>query len=61
MGVEQWSNGNDRGKPKYCRKNLTRCYFVHQNLTKTELGSNSDFKGEMPTTIHLIHSINCDY
>jgi len=30
MGLEQWWNDTDGGKPKYWEINLSQCHFVHQ-------------------------------
>jgi len=32
MGMEQWWNGTDRGKPEYWEKNLSQCHFAHHKV-----------------------------
>ena len=42
MGMEQWSNINDRGKLKYWEENVSQCHFVEHKsqhgLTTIEPG-----------------------
>jgi hypothetical protein len=41
----QW-NDIDKGKPKYSKKNLSQCHFVHQKAIPTALGMNPGLHGE---------------
>ena len=46
----QW-NEIDRGKPKYWRKKLSQCHFVHHKSHMND----PDLRGGMPATNRLSH------
>ena len=46
MGVEQWQNDKDRGKPKYLVKSLSQCQIAHHKSQLHILGSNLGLRGE---------------
>jgi len=50
MCMEHWWNGTERGELKYWDRSCHSASMSNTNLTWTNLGSNTKFRGDRPVT-----------
>jgi hypothetical protein len=55
--MEYWWDDTDRVKPKFLKKNLSQCNFVHHEPNTDWPGMNPSLRGKMLAT-DLSHSTN---